>query len=148
MSFSCDCVPFFFLSYIFTPAKHSGPYLLSLADWFNLWYRPIFACRKIDAPITHRGILTFGLVGCGGPHTMVDILALESTLCIEAHSSNEYRPASTHLEVASLLNCSLGYSIGSVACTRLNESCSRRLCLRRDLTMLEPALILTQLFAD
>lgn len=67
------CVPFSF--HIFSPAKHSGPYLLSLADWFNLWYRPIFACRKTDAPITHRGIPTFGLVGCGGPHTMVDILS-------------------------------------------------------------------------
>jgi hypothetical protein len=26
--------------------KHSGPYPLSLEDWFNPWYRPIFETRR------------------------------------------------------------------------------------------------------
>jgi hypothetical protein len=29
------------------PAKHSGPYFLSLEDRFNLWYRPIFGAGRL-----------------------------------------------------------------------------------------------------
>ena len=29
--------------------KHSGPYLLSSTDWFNLWYRPIFGRRRVTS---------------------------------------------------------------------------------------------------
>ena len=43
-------------------ANHSGPYLLSLVDRFNLWYRPIFGARRLKlCPITHRDIFAFGV---------------------------------------------------------------------------------------
>ncbi len=49
LSHSCDLAQFASSLGILLPstlAKHSGPYLPSLEDRFNLWYRPIFGARR------------------------------------------------------------------------------------------------------
>src|ERR1700679_1622113 len=47
--------------------KHSGPYLLSLEDWFNLWYRPIFGVRRLISSDYSPRYLSFGR-RYGGPY--------------------------------------------------------------------------------
>ena len=54
-------------TYCYSTCLHSGPYLLSLEDRFDLWYRPIYEARRSIFPSTQHRILSFGR-GCRVPN--------------------------------------------------------------------------------
>lgn len=78
----CEHIVFLFFSFSLSPfvgasasrLKHSGPCFLSLVVWFNLWHSPIFGRRRLNCPITHRDILSFGR-RYSGPYLLVNILS-------------------------------------------------------------------------
>lgn len=81
MLFSASEITSYFLKIEHTPfislsslalAKHSGPYLLSLEDWFNLWYRPIFGARRqISSDYSPRCLVLLGRHS--GPYLLVNM---------------------------------------------------------------------------
>lgn len=64
--------------------KHSGPYLLSLEDWFNLWYRPIFETRRSRF---HDGLLNAAFYPSGVDvvfHIFLSTFKPRSNCCLQS----------------------------------------------------------------
>jgi hypothetical protein len=80
LPFSVPTTAFPFPSVVWNSlTKHSGPYLLSLEDWFNLWYRPIFGVRRLISSDNSPRYLSFGR-RYGGPYLSGQHLSHRSTV--------------------------------------------------------------------